>query len=156
MYAQLNADYKQLALSLNIFDKMNEKLTEEHSWTDCNNPLHLKNVDPASLDTPEKRKEVYDDFLNNNPYTGLYRTTPYEFRVQLHPNLLLAKVEHWIREALQAQAQAQAQAQSQAQLQAQAPIHNTHQVTNASGQGGVKRRDKSQHNSRVMQPRPGF
>jgi len=144
---------------------MNEHLTEEHSWTDCNNPLHLKNLDPVSLDTPEKRKEVYDDFLNNNPYTGLYRTTPYEFRVQLHPNFILAKVEHWIRKAYtQAQAQLQAQAQAQPQplaqaplqVQAQVPIHNTYQLGNVSRQGSVKRRDKSQHNSRVMQPRPGF
>jgi len=97
MYAQLNAYYTQLAMNLNIFDKINEALTEEHSWTDSLNPLLFINVDPASLNTAEKRRNIYSNYLNNNK--GLRRMGTYAYTTQLHPNLIIAKVEHWIREA---------------------------------------------------------
>jgi len=75
---------------------MNEKLTEEHSWTDPNNQMLLADVDPETLDTSEKREVFYNRCLRKTPL-GLQRTTPYEHRKQLHPNHLLAKVEHFIR-----------------------------------------------------------
>lgn len=96
MYARLNNYYAQLASRLNIIDKMNDALTEENSWTDSRNPLLFIDVDPATLNTPEKRWDIYSDYLNNN--RGLRRMGPCGHNKQLHPNLILAKVEHWIRE----------------------------------------------------------
>lgn len=98
MYAQLNASYTDLAASLNILDNVQVYLTEEHSWTDhWTKELLLVNVDPATLDTPEKRQPVYEEYLRNLT-PGLRRTEMYfEDRKQLHPNLVLAKVESWIR-----------------------------------------------------------
>ena len=96
MYAKLNASYTKLANDLNVLDMMNENLAEEHSWTGCDNLLLHIDVDPATLNTPEKRQDIYEDCLRKTP-KGLRRATPYAFRKQLHPNLLLAKVEYWIR-----------------------------------------------------------
>ena len=93
MYARLNARYTQLAEQLNILDQMNDALSEDNSWSHALNPLFLVNVDPATLNTPKKRRKIYDMYLNNQT-GGLERMGRI---VQLHPNLILAKVEHWIR-----------------------------------------------------------
>ena len=96
MYAQLNNYYAQLASRLNILDKMNDELTEENSWTDSLNPLLFIDVDPATLNTPDKRWDIYSNFLNNSQ--RLRRMGPCGHNKQLHPNLLIAKVEYWIRQ----------------------------------------------------------
>jgi hypothetical protein len=75
---------------------MNDELTEENSWTHSLNPLLNINIDPATLNTVEKRRQVYTNYLNNNKTVGLRRMGILK---QVHPNILLAKVEHWIREA---------------------------------------------------------
>lgn len=99
MYAQLDATYTTLATRLNIIDKMNELLTEPHSWSDdVNNPLITLCSDPSTLDTPEKRRELYDLYLQNYSNRGLYRTVTCSRTIQLHPNIILAKVEHIIRD----------------------------------------------------------
>jgi hypothetical protein len=94
MYAHLNAHYTQLAERHGVLDTMTEALSYANSLTDENNKL-LSMADPTTLDTPDKRQRVYDEYVNT--LTPLYRAGRCGHEVHLHPNLMLAKVEHWIR-----------------------------------------------------------
>ena len=92
MYAHLTAEYTAIAQRHGALDEMKEALFYKHSMTDSYNSL-LSIADPETLDTPEKRQRVYDEHINT--LTPLHRCGAPGYR--LHPNLMLAKVEHWIR-----------------------------------------------------------
>jgi len=92
----LTPEYIQLVKRNNIIDEVQKAFDEENCWTDELCPFFSLVSDPTTLDTIEKRQRFYDTYIEKH-YNKLRRQGRCGHYVKVHHNIILAKVEHWIR-----------------------------------------------------------
>lgn len=96
----LDPHYTHIVKSLGISQMINEWLDVNNNWVDCADPIHNLAYGANDLNTPEKRQQVYENYINNL-VPGMRRTGSIGMR--LHHNVLLAQVEYHIRKMRAAQ-----------------------------------------------------
>lgn len=88
----MDAHYETIAQHFKILDKINMML-KYGSYTDNNNPI--LQLDALELSTSEKREHIYENFLKNSEGVSHQIGT---HGVQLPQNIILAQIEHYLRE----------------------------------------------------------